>query len=250
MFAVATFIPFALFLPETCRHVVDDGSIPPPTPCANVSDTIRHRNRRSLGLLVDAEKVASLQKEYKLAMPIPTKTVAVLTDRASALYLTTSSLGMSLECQRKNGSFACSDALIAWALSYAILTPLSANFQSIYDFSSLQVSLVSLAMGIGNIMSGFSTGRFLDWNFRRMARKHNIPLEKQKQVDLSLFPLEQARLQVGLPIMLVAVASVLIYGWTLRADIPSAVPIVFTFVSGYGIMGTYQVLSVLMADSQ
>lgn len=91
--AVATFIPMALFLPETCRHVVHDGSILPPWPCINVSDIRRHRNRLKQGLPADQEKKAALRREYGLTMPIPTKTLRVLTDRTSALFLISSSLG-------------------------------------------------------------------------------------------------------------------------------------------------------------
>lgn len=136
------------------------------------------------------------------------------------------------------------------AAEYAILTPLSDNFQHLHGFSNVQVSLVALAMGIGNITSGFTTGRLLDWNFRRLARQHNIPYQREIQTDLSKFPVEQARLQVGLPIMLATAIGILVFGWTLRGDTSSVIPIVFIFIAGYGIMGTYQVLSVLMADTQ
>lgn len=136
------------------------------------------------------------------------------------------------------------------ASQYAILTPLSHNFQTIYNFSDVDVSLVAFGMGIGSITSSFTTGRLLDWNYRRLAHKMKIPYQTKIQIDVSKFPVEKARLQVGLPIMVFTTIAVLGFGWTLKREVPSAVPIVFVFISGYGIMGTYQVLSVLMADAQ
>ena len=105
-------------------------------------------------------------------------------------------------------------------------------------------------MGVGNIISSLTTGRLLDWNYRRLSHKHDIPYQRTHQMEHSNFPIERARLQVGLPLILVTVAAVVAYGWTLRADLSPAAPIGFVFVAGYGIMGTFQVLSVLMSDHQ
>ena len=91
--AGTTFVPFVLFLPETCRHVVDNGSFLPPWPCINITDARRYKARLANGESVDHEKFDQFRRNYKLALPRPRKTLSVLTDRTSALLLTTSSLG-------------------------------------------------------------------------------------------------------------------------------------------------------------
>lgn len=91
--SVAIFIPLGLFLPETCREVVGDGSIPPPWICANISDHVRHRNRKRKGILVDEEKRRKLQDNYRFVVPNPLGTFAVFKDFESNLLMLALSLG-------------------------------------------------------------------------------------------------------------------------------------------------------------
>ena len=43
IFSSAILLPLILFMPETCRRVVDDGSIPPPFLSTNFTDIYRHK---------------------------------------------------------------------------------------------------------------------------------------------------------------------------------------------------------------
>lgn len=134
------------------------------------------------------------------------------------------------------------------ACYYAILTDMSEAFHSLYGFSSIQVSLVAFSVGAGSVFSSFTTGILVDWNYRRHAKRLNFPLSKHRQIDLSDFPIELARLEIGLPLSFLGAAGVIGYGWTLSSGISVAVPIVFLFFVGYGVTATSQTLFVLMAD--
>ncbi|KAG4027607.1 hypothetical protein MFRU_028g00290 [Monilinia fructicola] len=226
--SAATLIPLVLFLPETCRQVVDDGSIPPPLICSNLTDSIRFKNRRLKGIPIDQEKQAELRRKFRLTIPNPLSTLRVLADPASALLVLTLSL--------------------ANVCYYAIFTDMSEILYNLYGFSNTQISLVALPVGAGTIVSSFVTGMLLDWNYRRHARKSKITLQKQIQIDDSNFPLELARLEVGLPLMFLEVIGVIGYAWTLRKGISIAGPLVFLFFVGYGVSATSQVSIVLMAD--
>lgn len=136
------------------------------------------------------------------------------------------------------------------ACYYAILTSISNTFYGLYGFSNIQISLVALSIGGGSIVSSFTTGVLLDWNYRRHARKLNLPLSKNYQMDLSNFPIEQTRLEIGLPAMFLGALGTIGYGWTLRSNISAAVPIVFLFIVGYGVTAATQVLNALMSDIQ
>lgn len=133
---------------------------------------------------------------------------------------------------------------------YAIFTDMSKILYDLYGFSNTQISLVALPVGAGTIVSSFVTGMLLDWNYRRHARKLDIPLDKKVQLDNSKLPLEAARLQVGLPLMFLVVIGVVGYAWTLRSGRSIAGPLVFLFIMGYGVSATSQVAIVLMADLQ
>jgi MFS family permease len=96
IFSSAVHIPLILFLPETCRNVVDNGSIPPPLFSKNLSDNMRHKNRKRAGMKYDKEKEMEIRKAYKFRLPNPLSTLKVLGDLESAIILTTT--GLSFGC--------------------------------------------------------------------------------------------------------------------------------------------------------
>lgn len=224
----AFFVPFALFLPETCRNVVGDGSIPPPWPSANISDWMRFRSRARNGLTVDQNKMAQLRKNYKLTIPNPIGTLRVLGDFETTLILLPA--GLAITC------------------FYAIATGASIMFGSLYGFNELEVSLMFLPLGAGSIVSAFTTGKLVDWNYRRHAKRLNFPVVKNRQTDLSDFPVELARLQIGLPLMLFGAVAIIGYGWMMNHKISLAGPIIMLFILGYCIIAGFQCLQVLMVD--
>lgn len=94
IFSSAVFIPLILFLPETCRNVVNDGSIPPPLFSSNLTDTYRHKKRASAGIVVDEETRRKLHEKNKFRLPNPFSTVKVLLDVESAILLIATGLGI------------------------------------------------------------------------------------------------------------------------------------------------------------
>lgn len=94
IFSAAVFIPLILFLPETCRKVVDNGSIPPPLFSQNITDMIRHKRRAKAGLTYDEAKHAEIKRNYKFRLPSPLPTLAVLLDLESACILIATGLGL------------------------------------------------------------------------------------------------------------------------------------------------------------
>ncbi len=94
IFAAVVFIPLILFMPETCRDVVDNGSIPPPLFSRNLTDTIRHRHRAQKGLKPSEATQAKLAEKYKFRIPNPMSTLKVLLDLESAILLIATGLGL------------------------------------------------------------------------------------------------------------------------------------------------------------
>lgn len=228
IFSGCFFVPLLLFHPETCRNVVGDGSIPPPKLSMNISDNIRHANRAKAGVPVDEAKRDALRKNYKLALPNPLGTLIVLTDLESSLILFPA--GFALAC------------------FYAVSTGASAAFHTVYGFDDLYVSFMFIPFGVGGIISAFTTGKLVDWNFRRHATKHNFPIQKNRQSDLIDFPIECARLEIALPMFWLGAAGVLGYGWIMDHHVTIAGPIVLLFIMGYGLSAAFTVLNILMVD--
>lgn len=222
------FIPLLLFLPETCRMVVGDGSFPPPPLNANTTDKIRHAHRREAGLPIDEAAQTELRKNYNLTFPNPLRTLVVLANFESAIVL----LGCGL----------------ALADFYAISTGASTAFRRIYGFDDLQVSLMFLPIGAGGIISAFTTGKAVDWNYRRHAKAQGVAVDKSRQQDLSDFPIEKAHLEIALPLFYLGAAAVLGYGWVMDTKVSLAGPIILLFVMGWSLTAAFQVLNVLMVD--
>ncbi|KAM0310430.1 hypothetical protein ACHAO8_008113 [Botrytis cinerea] len=192
------------------------------------ADHIRHSNRRKKGIPLDAEKLTALRKNYKLQVPNPLSTLKVVADKEAGLLL--GAAGISLACY------------------YAISTGASSQFGSLYGFSQLKVSLMFIPVGAGSLVSAFTTGKIVDFNYRRYAKIHKFPLIKNRQMDLTNFPIEKARLEISLPLFYLGALAIIAYGWVMGHHVSIAGPVILLFVIGYTLVASFQVLNILMVD--
>nr|ASK38707.1 major facilitator superfamily transporter [Paecilomyces divaricatus] len=227
IFAGVVFLLMLACLPETCRAVVGDGSIPPPT-WIHMS-WLAYRHRRQIPLngppMTISTSPAAIRPGRKAS---PTGSLRVIADRETSLILIYA------------GCVLAGYQMVSANLSEA----LSAQ----YAFNTFQVGLCFLPFGAGAFLATLTTGHIVDWNFRRLARIHHLDLRQGRQQDLSQFPIEKARLQVGMPIVGVGALSVLVYGWTMQARTPLAVPLVALFVVGWTVSSSTNSISVLIVD--
>ncbi len=222
------FLPFLLFLPETCRTVVGNGSIPPPLLNWSLTDVIRYRSLQKEDARVDQQQTREAPRKSRFRIPNPLPTLRIAGNFESFLLLLTNA--------------------VARACFYAITTDASASFNTIYGFDDIQVSLMFIPIGIGGIASALVTGRLTDWNFRRHARRLRMPIVANEAQNLTDFPIEQARLELGLPLYLAMAVFVITYGWLLEMHVSIAGPIVILFVTSFVLCASMQVLSTLMVD--
>lgn len=105
-----------------------------------------------------------------------------------------------------------------------------------------------LPIGGGSIISALTIGRLVDWNYRRHAKMLHFPVKKNRQTDLSDFPIEMARMQVALPMYVIGALAILGYGWMMDYKISIAGPIVMFLIQGYCLTSAFQCLNILMVD--
>jgi MFS family permease len=101
--------------------------------------------------------------------------------------------------------------------------------------------------GAAILAAGFNS-RIMDWNYRRWAKKLNLPYEKKRTTDLRNFPIERSRLQpvfIFTPIIAVCSMS---FGWALQARANLAIPLVIEFFLGYAQVSASNNLSSLLID--
>lgn len=101
---------------------------------------------------------------------------------------------------------------------------------------------------MGSCIAAILNGKLLDFNYRRIAHKMGMPVDRKKGDDLRGFPIEKARLQAFFPLMALGVAAFIPYGWVLQQGAPLAVPLVLQFVIGFSFIASLNTLSTLMVD--
>jgi multidrug resistance protein len=215
-------VPLLIWFPETARKLVGDGSIIPP------------RLNRSLWYIVANRKndkpdeAASPKPKRKFSWPNPLGTLAVFTDFENTIML--SVVG------------------IIYAAFYAISATLSTQFNEIYGLDSASQGLVFLTIAGGSLLSSVTNSIALDKNYRRHALKHGLDPGRKKQIDLQGFPIERARLEIGLPFFVLGALTMIVYGWMLHFRVHMAGPIVMLVLFGYTNLAGFNTLSVLLID--
>ncbi|KAH8799352.1 putative MFS efflux transporter [Xylogone sp. PMI_703] len=225
------FISILLFFPETCRLIVGDGSIPPPSWNRSLINILSERRKRREGIDMEEEYAHrdELSKKRRIAFPNPLTTLRLLFELPTGLVLLV------------NGVF--------FGTYYAITSSVPVEFARIYGLNDLQIGLTYIPIGVGTICSSFTNGWAIDRNFKRIAVKNGgMPQIKNGKQDLTEFPIERTRLQIAIPASIAGAICIVVYGWVLHYKGPLWVSIVFLFLIGYFMTASYNVMNVLIVD--
>ncbi|QSZ32932.1 hypothetical protein DSL72_002515 [Monilinia vaccinii-corymbosi] len=228
IFSTAFFIPLLLFMPETCRKIVGDGSIPPPNWNRCLTNIRNERKSLKEGIHPDYKKRDELATARNIRFPNPLATLRIVSEREAALLLF-------------NAGFA-------YAGFYAVISGMPSQLQDIYGYDDLKVGLMYLPISGGCLVAALTQGKLIDWSYFREARRLGLTVVKSRQQDLSHFPIEKARLQVGFPMIMLASLSTLTYGWIMHFRVNIAGPCVILPVLGYTLIASMQTASVLVVD--
>ncbi|KAK8080099.1 major facilitator superfamily transporter [Apiospora hydei] len=240
--AGAFMVIYALFMPETCRNIVGDGSLRPHKAYRTLwqlgkealedrrrakENTNNNSDSNDLALHQTASR-ASARPALQVRKLNPFKSLAILFDKEMFLLLMYSS--------------------IVFAGFYAVATALPSQLARNYGFDNLMVGLMFLPLGGGSIFAAAVLGRIINWNYQRHCRRLGLPFERSKQPDLAGFPIERARLEIGLPLLALASAVLMGWGWAMQYQAHLAVPCVLLFLLGIGIIGFSNASNVLLVD--
>ncbi|RFU29929.1 hypothetical protein B7463_g6405, partial [Scytalidium lignicola] len=216
------FVIVLVLLPETCREVVGNGSIPPPVWDMSLLGYLKLRKQRKNGTL------SSELPKRKMKSPNLLASVQILFTKAGGLAL-----------------FYCA---IIFAGFYTIAAGLPLALQKTYNYNSLQVGLCYIPFGFGGMISAVTAGKAVDWNFQRHARRLNIKITKGRQSDLTQFPIELARIQVAWPLAILSICALVIYGWVIEKTKSLAGTLILLFVLGCSTLGPTLCFSTLVVD--
>ncbi|MCJ1355498.1 MAG: hypothetical protein MMC33_005490 [Icmadophila ericetorum] len=228
IFAGIFFIPLLFAFPETCRKVVNDGSIYPPKWNMSLLTYVhQHRKGRTREGTHPSDEKGSTTT-YPIKVPNPLRILAIIFEKEIGLVLTCTA--------------------IIFAAYFAISSSVPSQFGDIYDFNDIQIGLCFIPIGIGSLLAAFTQGKMVDLNYRRHAKRLNLPVVKSRQQDLTNFPIESARLEVAVPMLFIDAAATIAYGWVIHFETNLAGPLVLLFVISYTACAAFNVLSVLIVD--
>lgn len=234
--AAGFLVPYAMFVPETGRNVVGNGSVPPQGWNMTVIEYLRHRKESKyqdqLSRTVSAEgrrlAQAELARSRRLRMPNPLKTIHIIMEKDLFCILLYASL--------------------VYTAFYDMMASIPFNFKNIYGFNDLQIGLCYLPFGCGCAMASFINGRMLDANYRRVAKEIGFTIDRKRGDDLRHFPIENARLGIIWTPLFIGLAAILCYGWILEKHANLAVPLIFHFLVGLCLNGAFNIMATLLID--
>lgn len=225
IYAGVMFSIYLLFIPETCRNIVGNGSIPPQywnKPAIQYVKDKRKKNENR-----DAAKREMISKKQR---PNLLSSIPILYQKESFLILIF-------------GAFLYSGYIM-------ILTGLPQQLSSTYNYNSIQVGLCYIPIGVGPIIIRPIVGRIMDANFRRYTRKSGVAtIDNNVQQDIDNLPIERIRLEISLAFVYVSSIAILPYGWVMGLQKPPLPAVlVMLFIMGLCTSASVQPLTALIID--
>ncbi|KAJ3744627.1 MFS general substrate transporter [Lentinula detonsa] len=214
-------IVMLLFLPETLRQIVGDGSIVP----GPIYRPWIHIIRRQSDVASDYYKPPKRKFRNPLLLFKNLDIVMLL------LF---------------NG--------IVYSVFYAVTASISSLFAEIYPFlNDTTIGLCYLAIGLGTAVGSAGTGKVLDWDFQRAKKAyvqtHGSESMKTASGDLrDDFPIEKARLLSMSYATLILAATGMGYGWCLQKKVHIAAPLILQFIIGALSMSVMNPTQTLILD--
>lgn len=212
IFGSAFLLLTALFLPETNRKIVGNGSIsakgisrPPLRFLVPWSDRYEEPARPAY---------PTTWSEVRAFAPNPFKSVALVFQKDSACVL-----------------FA---AGIFYMMYYVSQASLPALLKQAYGFSATEIGLCYLTLGLGVFFGSQIQGtcpchvaectdeancykaRVMDWNYKVTAKKIGWEVDNVRGDNLSQFPIEQARARLSWVFHILQCSFALAYGWAIH----------------------------------
>ncbi|KAG9545542.1 MFS general substrate transporter, partial [Aureobasidium melanogenum] len=219
IFSAAMLAVTLCLLPETCRAVVGNGSILPQKWNRTLLSCLRKKDI--------AEQTNTLQRATKRPNPI-----------SSLLII----------FKKEDGLILLYGALL-YAGFYVVLITLTDQLSKRCGLNTVQIGLCYLPFGVGCMASRFSIGILLDRNYKRLARQLEPSGDANPNAKESdAFPIEKARLQIGIPAVLASAIVTITYGWVLYYKTSLAGPLIMLFFVGNFTTGAFNVFGTLIVD--
>ncbi|KAK7983484.1 hypothetical protein PG989_010886 [Apiospora arundinis] len=217
----AYLLVIALFLPETQRKIVGNGSIHASGIRRSLfSLVVRGRTRKP-------ESNSPRKRHYRIPNPFTC---------------------IKLLCDKANFSIICIGS-ITYTVKMALQTSLAAQCVDIYRLDYLQAGLVYIPSGVGGALGSYVTGKILNRNVQRFALRYGLGNgHYQKGNDISGFPIEMARFQGFYTMVIISALGTAGYGVNLLEKTHLSVPLIMQFLTGATTSSIFTMCGTLLTD--
>ncbi|KAI0839442.1 MFS general substrate transporter [Hypoxylon sp. FL0890] len=218
--SAAVLLTIILFLPETRRSIVGNGSIRPPLINRPLILALCPSSRWNEGRRSDNKAQAGL--------PNPLSVLSLLKSRATLV------------------------AVFCYGIYYTIYSCLQASLSTVfvetYNVSGLIAGLSYIPFGVACASSAFLAGRIIDRDYRKTAKSRGISVDQFRDNDISKVPIEYARLRTNKYYIALCVPLIAGYGWALQLKVHMALPLVLQFLIGFTMQPLFTSLNTLLVD--
>lgn len=229
IFAAITLILIMAFMPETCRHIVGDGSKP--------ASAIYSSGYR---LIQQVKRTKS-----KESSDVETQTAVV---ESKPTFKGFNILGSIMLLMQKETAILLWSSSIVFAGFYSVSAATPTLVKEAYGFNETQVGLMYLPLAGGSIIAAFVLGPFMNHRYKAHCVKRGVAFDKKSQIDMGNFPIERVRLEVGLPLLVLAAATMIGWGWALEKAVHVAVVCVLNLFMSFGLVGFSNTINTLVVE--
>ncbi|PVH74176.1 chloramphenicol resistance protein, partial [Cadophora sp. DSE1049] len=208
-----------LTLPETARSVVGNGSIPPPKWSRPLIPKVMRPWKK------ESPDTSTIDYKKK-GFPNPLKALVVLSRLDTAVTITAGGILYMIFC--------------------ASVASLSTTLIDIYRLNELEAGLIYLPYGASCLVSTLLSGKLVDRDYRIVAKKYGLPIDKVAGDDLSGFPIEEARMRSIFAPTFLAMFSMVGYGWAVHHHAHLSIPLILQFTTGLGIQTCFNYNNTLL----
>ncbi|KAI1821718.1 major facilitator superfamily domain-containing protein [Xylaria intraflava] len=220
----AHLIVLFIFLPETQRKLVGNGSRPVRGVVYwNLFSVLFHKDPSGEHKL---EAVTSKNKR-KCRFPNPLACLPVLCGKGSLAVILIGS--------------------ITYTVKMTLQTSLAAQCTDIYDLNYLEAGLIYLPSGIGGSIASHFTGRLLDKRYRKKYQDLGLEM-RPRTSDISDFPIESTRLTGIHYLTIISVLGTVGYGVALMTRAHISVMLILQFLTGATTSSIFTMCGTLLTD--
>lgn len=235
IFGATSLVLMICLLPETARSIVGDGSEGRRLEKTGWREFVllgprwdQHRgfeaeygeggDKESHGMVPGEKKVVKAQEQAasdatkakkKLVVPNPFSCLSIILARDTALILWLASCN--------------------YAVWYCVTASIPQIYADIYGWSELNIGLAYLPAAITIFASGFITGPWNNYKYRKTAREEGVPVDSHRVDD---FPIEKARARQLWPSFFCTHLGIAGLGWAVQQRAHPAVPLVIQAITG------------------